>query len=235
MPPPKRIVLFVEGHGDIQASPALVSNILGELDSWEHAFVDKDCFRVGNLGFLMKEDGKNWLRLLGAAAKRPNLGGVLLLLDGDCSSINEEPFCAAMHACRLARLSQSVGGGTFFSVACIFARQEFESWIIACATEIAGQSRSDGLPGLAADSKTPDGQLEEHPRDAKGWLGDRMSNGYSETQDQAALTRLMVAHKPIVRERMRSFRRLENAVAQVVNAIRSDKPMVSPPTFPGLE
>src|SRR6266545_6275182 len=184
MPVQKRIVFMVEGQGDEVAVPILGAHVFASLEAWEYAFLDPHCMRVGNLGGLLKKDAAEWLRFLGAA-KRPNLGGVLLLLDGDTDHGLGETFCAAQFARRLANFAQKAGAGTKFSVACVFARQEFESWIIACATELAGKPRSDGLPGIPAGTTMPDGDLEERPRGAKGWLNERMPNGYSETQDQA--------------------------------------------------
>ena len=228
MPHPKRIVLFVEGPGDVLAAPVLAHDIFSELACWEHAFLDPNCMRVGDLGSLLKNEGEKWIRLLGTAAKRPRLGGVLLFLDGDTKKIGREPFCAVKMAKRLVKLSEISGAGTLFSVACVFARREFESWIIACADAIANVPLVDGRILLPTGFELPQGDLEEHPRDAKGWLDERMPNGYSETQDQVERTRLMTKHKPIIRNRMRSFRRFEKAMADLVQGIRSGVPIVSP-------
>lgn len=228
MPVQKRIVFMVEGQGDVDAVPIIGSRVFEALNAWEHAIIDSNCMRIRSLGALLTNNASEWLRYLGVAAKRPNLGGVLLLLDGDTKRIHGEEFCAAEFARRLAELARRAGAGSKFSVACVFARQEFESWIIAAATQIAGMSRSDGLPGLPTGTTAPEHDLEEQPRNAKGWLNERMPNGYSETQDQAPLTRLMHEHIEIVADRMRSFRRFQKAIAELVDSIRNDRPTISP-------
>jgi hypothetical protein len=167
MPAPRRLVLFVEGEGDADAVPLLVKQLLTELQAWAHIALDKDKpFVVGSVGDLTKDNGKKWLRLLRAAQKKSNLGAVLLLLDGDILSVRKEAFCAARFAQRLANWSRMVGGGSLFSVACVFARAEFESWIIACAERIAGKRLADGRDGLEAGTRPPDGDLEIAPRGA---------------------------------------------------------------------
>jgi len=177
----------------VRAGPALlVKQLLTELQAWAHIALDKDKpFVVGSVGDLTKDNGKKWLRLLRAAQKKSNLGAVLLLLDGDILSVRKEAFCAARFAQRLANWSRMVGGGSLFSVACVFARAEFESWIIACAERIAGKRLADGRDGLEAGTRPPNGDLEIAPRGAKRWLAGRAAGGYKETVDQALFTRLI--------------------------------------------
>jgi hypothetical protein len=106
---------------------------------------------------------------------------------------------------------------------------EYESWIIACTERLAGQPLPDARAGIRIGSTPPTGNLEEAPRDAKKWLGERMEDGYKNTRDQEPLTRLMIHHLDAIRTRpMRSFHRLENALAQLVAAIRSGQHIVSP-------
>jgi hypothetical protein len=54
-----------------------------------------------------------------------------------------------------------------------------------------------------------------------------MSTGYKPTRDQAELTRLIDLDE-IRSQGMRSFRRLESAVKEMVGAIRSGVHMVTP-------
>ncbi len=230
MSSPRRLVLFVEGEGDRDAAPVLVKKLLTEQNAWTYYFLDKDPpFLVGDVAGLTKDDGRKWLRMLNAAKKKRNLGAVLLLLDGDSDSIRKEPFCAAKFAARLAQWSTSVGGGSLYSVACVFARLEFESWIIAGADRLAGQSLPDGRDGLPVGTTSPEGDLEKFPRDAKGWLAKRASGGYKESVDQVLFTQLLVDHLDVVRQRsIRSFRRLESAMQQLVAAACSGLHIASP-------
>ena len=54
-----------------------------------------------------------------------------------------------------------------------------------------------------------------------------VEGGYKPTRDQAALTRL-VDLEVIRARKLRSFRRLESAVSSLLEAIRHDRPIVSP-------
>ena len=88
----KRVVLFVEGDGDRLAVPVLVKRLLTDLDAWDCLFLDPNPFVVGEVGRLIKDECRNWLRWLGAAAKRGAIGAILLVLDGDVSTIHGAPF-----------------------------------------------------------------------------------------------------------------------------------------------
>lgn len=171
---------------------------------------------------------EEWTKKLKAAAKRPNLGGILVLLDGDAEKVERQDFCALYAARLLTERAKAAGAGASFSVAVVFACQEYESWILASLDALAGKPFSDGRPGVRAQSKAPQAELEKAPRDAKGELGKCMDAGYKQTIDQEPLTRLMVQDLSLVRKRMRSFRRLEQALTQLVNAVKNDAPIVSP-------
>lgn len=205
----KRIVLFVEGEGEANALPRLVKQLLTEQKAWDTVSLDKDVFRVGQVNKLVKEQFREWKRKLAASLKRRNVGGVLLVLDGDVEKVGASAFCAAIVARSLANEALAVGGGGTFSVAVVFARQEYESWLIAGVESLAGQRLLDGRL-IAPDAKAPVGDLEESPRDAKRWFNKVIEGGYKPTRDQAELTDLVDLQ--IIRERkLRSFRRLEAA------------------------
>jgi hypothetical protein len=229
MPDPKRLVLFVEGPADSKAACVLVKKLLTDLNAWDCVFLDPAPFQVGNAAEVARDSGHGWLRLLHAAAKRRKLGAVLLLQDGDISRIQGETFCPRQFGERLAGWAKSAGGGTLFSVACVFACMEYESWLMACADQLAGLPLPDGRPGLRAGTLPFGGDLESAPRDAKGWLDAHMEEGYKNTRDQELLTQLMIHHLDTIRSRnMRSFRRLESAVVQLVAGIRSGNHVVTP-------
>ncbi len=229
MAAPRRLVLFVEGQGDRDAVPILVKRLLTDVGAWSDVFLDPAPFIVGNAADLTANEGREWLRFLNAARKRPNLGAVLSVQDGDLGRIRGEEFCAARFGPRLAHLARNAGAGSVFSLAVVFPCQEYESWVLACAERLAGVKLPDGRPGIRPGTKAPSGDIEETPRDAKGWLNDRIDAGYQPTRDQGLITRLMLDHLAAIREReMRSFRRLEHALQQLVGAVRDNAHTVSP-------
>ena len=223
----KRMVLFVEGDGDALAVPALMKRLLTEVGAWDCLYLDPHPFVVRGVGRLLKNDCRDWIRWLGAAAKRREIGAVLLVLDGDSPRIQGKVFCAANVARRLAQEATHARGGELFSVATVFACQEYESWLIAGIESLSGKPLKDGRAGVDAGAKPPDGDLESAPRDAKRWLGNVMASGYNPVKDQVLLTEMVDFE--LVRSRpMRSFCRLDNAVSQIVSAIRNESPLTSP-------
>ncbi len=102
----KRIVLFVEGEGEEKSLRGLVGKLLSEQDAWDVVYVDDRAFRMGQVNKLIKRDFKEWKRKVQAALMRSDVGGILLLLDGDIKSVGGKPFCAK----DVAR-SLSCGGG----------------------------------------------------------------------------------------------------------------------------
>jgi hypothetical protein len=225
---PKRLVLFVEGQGDVQAAPILLNRLLSEYGAFDVVFSDPDPFRVGEYSRISKDGFAHWRRFLQAASRRASFGGCLLLLDGDSQAkVQGLPFCAMRAARLLAAEAQVVGAGRLFSVAVVFACMEFESWLIAGVNSLLGRRFSDGRKELpeAIEKIPPD--PEAAPRDAKGWFGRIMETGYRPARDQTELTRLVDINL-IRKQDMRSFRRLESAVKQLVEAIRSGKHVVTP-------
>ena len=222
----RRLILFVEGEGEADAMPALVKRLLTEQDAWHHLLLDDSPFRVGEVNKLVKQDFREWKRKLGASLKRPNVGGVLLILDGDVGKVGGNEFCAVTVARSLVAAAMQVGAGETFSVAVVFARQEYETWLIAGVSSLAGRGLPDGRL-IDSNAKAPEGDLEASPRDAKGWLDNIVEGGYKPTRDQAALTRL-VDLEVIRARKLRSFRRLESAVSSLLEAIRRDRPTASP-------
>ena len=223
----KRLVLFVEGDGDALAVPIIVKRLLTELDAWDCLFLDPAPFVVGEVNRLFKKDYRNWLRWLAPAAKRRDIGAVLLVLDGDIPIVEGEAFCALNVARKLAKTSIQSRGGELFSVATVFACQEFESWLIAGSESLAGKPLKDGRTGVRAGTRPPEQDLESSPRDAKGWLSNAMDSGYSPVKDQSLLTEMV--DLSLIRDRpMRSFHRLDSALSTIIKAIRDESHVVSP-------
>jgi len=227
----KRLVLFVEGEGDALALPPLVSRVLPQHDPAQTLFLDGKPFRVGDLGGLVKSGAKEWIRLLKYARKtKKDLAAVLLVLDGDSKLFLKQPFCAKTAAFYLSEKAKEAGAGTVFSAAPVFALREYESWLIAGLEGLTGRPLPpDDRPGIKNDAIAPDGDLEASPRDAKGCLGKHMASGYKQTTDQAPLTKLLVEKLDVARRRgMRSFRRFEEALAQLAAAVACGKHIVTP-------
>ena len=151
---PKRLVIMVEGEGDKEAALILVKRLLVEQSGFDAVFLDPHPMKIGHYAEVCKkENGKpfgKWLRLLQKCWKRSNLGGVLLLLDGDSDyvwnasgPVKTQPFCVMQAAKILAQEARKVGAGSHFSVAVVFACQEFESWFIAAANYFVGKHFPD--------------------------------------------------------------------------------------------
>jgi hypothetical protein len=237
---PKRLVLLVEGQGEVDAAPVLVDRLLKEYHAAKPVFdvvcLDRKPFLVGEFSKIRRNrkdrrihDFGEWRRLLQAAVtSRRNVGGCILLLDGDSPiSVEGHEFCAARAAKILAAEAQKVGAGTLFSLAVVFACMEFESWLIAGVKSLENQSLADGRPGIRMLPREFPENPEMAPRDAKGWFRRIMAMGYKPTRDQAELTRLVDLN--VIRNgNLRSFRRLESAIDQLVTAIRSGNHTVTP-------
>lgn len=212
-----RLILFVDGEGDVEAAPALVGRLQTELppelQGW---FVDNKPFRTGGLSNLTGRRADDWTRYLRyARSSRPNMSGVLLLLDAD--TLEDDSGCVCDAARALAEAAREVGGGALFSVAVVFFRQEYESLLIASYPHLPGRRNNVALPE----------NVEEAPRGAKGWLKRNLDGGYKEAEDQVILTRAIVFDH-LRQQNIRSFRRLEHAVMELATAITTGQHIVSP-------
>ncbi|MBI4028644.1 MAG: DUF4276 family protein [Verrucomicrobia bacterium] len=222
----RRLTLLVEGEGDVRGAQVLINRLLVEHGGTSHLYTDEP-MRVGDLFALVHHGNEEvWLNRVRTVAKRRELAGVLLLVDGDCdqktvhTSEGKKPFCAATMAAFLAARARTVGAGTRFSLTTVFARQEYESWLIGGIPKLSDM--------LKLGAAIPQGDLESAPRGAKEWLRDNLKDGYKPTRHQAELTRHIDLE--LLRKRMRSFLRLEHAVQKLIEAARSDRHIVSPGT-----
>jgi len=222
----KRLVVISEGDGDVEAAHSLVHRILKEINPWDCLWLDPNVIRAGGLQNLTGRKATNWTNKLRVAQNRGDLGGVLLVLDGDAERVEGAAFCAKDVATELATRAASAGGGSTYSVACVFACPEFETFLIAGIGSLAGKPLPNGRPGIDPSAQAPP-NLETAPRDAKGWLRQHMRAGYRPTRDQKPLTD-MVSLDDIRKYGLRSFRRLENALRELVEAIRGDSHVTSP-------
>ncbi len=225
-----RLVLLVEGDGDMTAVPILIKRLLVELDAFSYVVLDPNPLRVGEFSSVARSDFGEWRRFLAVAMRRKQAGACLLLLDGDSrTKLAGLPFCAAHAATRLVDEARNAGAEETFSVAVVFACMEFESWLIAGCASLAGTRFLDGRAGLNESVVPPAGDLELAPRDAKGWLNRNMKSGNKPTADQAELTRIVDLFQ-IRQRKMKSFQRLERAVQQLAHSITTGKYSATPPS-----
>ncbi|RKH47986.1 DUF4276 family protein [Corallococcus llansteffanensis] len=163
-----KLGLVVEGHGEVFAAPILVRRLARHLAPTLHLEVLPP-HRIPR-GQLVKEDDLR--RAIELTARRVGGNGrILVLLDAD----QDLPCVLGPRLLTWARKHRS---DRVISV--VVAQCEYEAWFLAAAESLRNQR------GLSSDLRAPSDP--ERIRDAKGWLRTRMTEGYSETLDQPALT-----------------------------------------------
>lgn len=226
----KRLVLLVEGEGDAKAVPVLVKRLLTERAAWDAVHLDPEPIQIGEFAKMVKSNFDPLSRHLRWARQRGDLGACLVLLDGDTKRKylpGESAFCAASAARRLVEVAEREGAGQVFSFAVVFACQEYESWLVAGARSFAGRSLDAGRIRFPESFDLPTSDLELAPRDAKEWFTKILGRRYKPATDQKVLTENVELER--IRQRgMRSFRRLESAVDQLIAAIRGGSPIATP-------
>ena len=211
----KRIVVLGEGRGEAKSASRAVSKLLSPED-FSSVYIDENVIRTGEVGRLLKNDCEDWRRLLRVAQGRGDVGGVVLLLDADVCST-----CPIEVAKVLAEAAQPIAAAGAMSVCPVFAFQEFESWLLAGLNK--GVVLADGRAVAPSEAGVDFGSI----RDAKGRLKKLMEgNSYRPTRDQLLLTDAV--DWDTVKSNMRSYRRLDSAVRQIIQAVNDDTFVVSP-------
>lgn len=182
------VASIVEGDGEVAALPVLLRRLTQWRGSADHVDVLTP-IRVYKDRFLNRpEEFSRHLKL--AAAKCGNAGWILILFDADDD-------CPAEKGAAVLAQAQAIIPHR--RIAVVLANREYEAWFIAAAESL------DGCRGF--QFRREDALFDpEIPRNAKGWVRERMPAGYGETTDQAAFSAkfdLNLAH-----ERSRSFRKL---------------------------
>ena len=224
---PRKIVLLVEGEGDLEAVPVLAKKLWPKV-AYRDVAPDPRPMRVGGYPQLCAHEYRKWRRLLAAAAKRPGFAGAILLIDGDAKkNADKSPFCAVTAARGLVAAAAESGAGELFSLCVVFANREYESWVLAAGPVLAGRVSSNELfkPGIEFPS-----DAEQSPRDAKGWLRTNLTRGYRERIDQKELTALFDAEilRHLRGSGSRSFQRLGHAVGEICAAVIDGQPVATP-------
>ena len=170
---PLVIACIVEGDGEVRALPVLLQQLNAWLTPkyWPKVAAP---IRVRRDRFLARDaEFENYVRL--AMAKAGPKGWVLILLDADDD-------CPAELAPRIVERARRMGIGSSLSV--VLANREYEAWFIAAAESL------DGQRGFALGE--PLDIDPEVPRNAKGWISERMRGGkYREVIDQPAFSALL--------------------------------------------
>ena len=182
------VASIVEGDGEVAAFPVLLRRLAAWLSPGKSVNIPLP-IRVRRDRFLNKDEEFR-RHLLLAAAKCGDNGWILLLLDADDD-------CPAELAPQVLRRAHGIVPHRRVSV--VLANREYEAWFLAAAESLHGKR------GFAFDR--PRNFDPEIPRNAKGWLGERMEGGvYRETTDQPAFSQLMDLRQAF--DRSRSFRKL---------------------------
>jgi hypothetical protein len=191
----KYIAPIVEGHGELEALPALLHRIAS--GTGKTLLVNRP-IRVKAAKFINdEEDFRRHIEL--AAAKAIQNGGFVLVLL-DC-----EDDCAAEMGPQLLQRASAVRPDARFII--VLATKEYESWFLAGAKSLRG------LRGLPENLEPPAGA--DAIRNAKGWLSQRMNVAYDEITHQLEFTRKMDLDQACDN---RSFRRFRNRIAEILLA-----------------
>ena len=207
---PRIIVPVVEGPGDRSAVPILLRRLLWEHFSNYDIGVDKTKSAKGKPNLL-----RNFEKFLRYASIEPSCAGILVLLDADDKCPVEEAKGLMERATAL---------GLRQPVTIVEANRQYETWILANLDSQKGPEIKTKL--RIAEATSYRGEIEN--TNAKIRLSSMMPSGraYKETRDQASLSPFIdIEH---TRRRSRSFRRLCHAVEEILCAIESGTPVVTP-------
>ncbi len=193
----KHLAVWVEGAGDEAAVPILL-NILLKQAAKRHEWHVAAPVKVGELPKVRKL----LPRLVGDARNQMQQGkchGILILLD-----LDDATACPVSTARILA--AELAAFNLPYPVAVVFARREYEEWLVASLPTIAPQT-----PLLPDDLRRD--YPPESKRGVKEWLGKHSGSRYLERLHQAEFTRHL---DPALAAECRSFRRLQSAVAELL-------------------
>jgi hypothetical protein len=188
----------VTGYGEVKAIPLLLRRVAATLGV--HSVEVQMPFRLPEGKLYKDKELERAVRFVSALVE-PG-GGVLILLDADADGHD----CPATEAPILLEKARRAAPRARVEV--VMAKREYESWFLAAASSIAGKRT---LPVTLEGPPDP-----EEIRNAKGWLAERMANGYSETVDQPALS--AVFDIELAKARSRSFDKFVRSVAALISA-----------------
>ncbi len=192
---------IVEGHGEVEAVPALLHRVAAATGASGRLLVNPP-IRVKVGSFLNDPEYRRKQVLLASAKAAERKGAVLILLDCDDQ-------CPAQLGPELYRQTRELRNDTPLIVS--LAYREYESWFLAAARSFAGRH------GIPADIAPP--ADHETIRGAKEWLSRRMENGYDPIVHQAELSRAMDLTEARSNKSFdRLFKKLEELFRELNNA-----------------
>jgi hypothetical protein len=201
-----KVYPIVEGHGEVEAVPVLLRRLLSEAQC--HAIGVGRPIRRTQSQLRSKQGIQAGTRL---ALLQPECAAIVILFDG-------EDDCPKELAAQVRAWAMEAAGATPCDV--VVAYREYETWFLAAIESLRGHY------GIAKDAAAPaDPELK---RDAKGALEAFMppNRAYSETGDQPAMSQTFdmgLAHR-----RNRSFRKLVNAIGDLLTQLRQPLPVWPP-------
>jgi Domain of unknown function (DUF4276) len=188
---------IVEGHGEVEAVPALLHRIARDT-AFQGVLRVNPPIRVKAGSFLHDQDYFHKQILLASAKAAQEIGSVLILLDCDDG-------CPADIGPELLRKAREVRSDV--NILMSLAYREYETWFITAAPSLAGMR---GLPPNSQPPEDPEGI-----RDAKGWLGERMEIPYDPVTHQIEFTRKFDLHQARSNQ---SFERMYRIVDSVLRS-----------------
>jgi hypothetical protein len=202
----KTIVAIVEGHGEVEALRTLLEKLI-DYERYGPVDIPRPMRAPGSAGA-----GRDLTRLLEAARSKKPCDGVLVLLDAD-------EKCPKDWAPGLTEQARNLA--LPFPVVIVCAKCEYETWFLASLETIAGQEGTD----IPAGVTYPHLKNVEERRGAKEWLSGQMpgERSYRETRHQSRMTQYLDPN--LARQHSRSFRRLEHALKELLEA---NEPIVTP-------
>jgi len=191
-----RVAAIVEGYGEVNSVPILLSRIWRELLHGDYVDVIHPPIRQPR-DRLAQNKGDSLVKAVTlAAAKlqqfahRPEPELILVMIDAD----RDTPCALGPRMLQIAQDSRRDK-----NVACVIATVEYETWFVAAAESL--------VEYLDLDNARPIPTAPEAERCGKGWIERRFRGlRYSETIDQPKLTKRM--DLAVCRERSPSFDKL---------------------------
>ncbi len=190
---PPRLVLIVEGQGDVLSVPHVIRRVAKWVARGPVEILRP--IRVRRYTAVREGEFERHVELAARLLAGP--GAVLILLDAD----DDLP-------CRLGpellRRAEAVRPG--LACAVVLAKSEKEAWFLASVESLRGQR------GIRRDAIPPD--EPESVRGAKEWLGKAMGRPYSEVTDQPELAKAF--DLSAARQRSPSFDKFCREVARLL-------------------
>jgi hypothetical protein len=202
------IYIVAEGHGEKEAAPVLIRRLLYE----EHQRYEFriEVYRTSGNNYVISPGGLE--NILEAVRRIEGCKGVIVLLDAESQHCD----CPPTLAYSLAERAKESGLGIPVVVVCPTC--EYESWFLTSIHKMGKWL----LPGATFEGDP------ETMQNVKQWLTNHRPKGdpYRETVHQVKMT--IAIDIPHTITHSRSFRRMAHAVEELLEAMQTDTPIVTP-------